>query len=109
MGYYTHYELSIEGEDALSLIELFREEYEDAAYALEEDGSCRESIKWYDAEKHLCEFSKNFPNVLFTLYGEGKEAGDIWKLYVRNGKSQLAKAKLTIADFDPSLLTDPDE
>ncbi len=60
--------------------------------------------KWYTHREDLLEISNRFPDVLFTLNGEGEESRDIWKLYIRNGKSQLEKAEILIADFDESKL-----
>jgi hypothetical protein len=45
--------------------------------------------------------SKKFNGVLFVLYGNGEEVGDIWKKYFYNGQTQVAKAKIT---FDECIL-----
>lgn len=108
MGYFTHHNLDIKCDhtkhNALEIIEKFRKEYEEAGWALDEDGSCADSSKWYEAEKELREFSKQYPEVLFTLHGEGAEAGDVWNLYAMDGKVQMEKAVLIIAEFDEAKL-----
>jgi hypothetical protein len=67
-------------------------------YAINEDGASADPCKWYTHE------SINFPNVLFTLNGEGEEPGDIWAKYFVNGKVQTAKAQLVFEEFNPSKL-----
>lgn len=104
MGYYTNYTLIVDNEDFENIIWLFREEYADAKYALDEDGSSSGETKWYSHKEELEKFSKGFPDVLFTLSGEGEETGDLWKLYVKNGKSQLENAIITYKPFDESKL-----
>ena len=86
--------------DETFIINELRNFSSEAKYALDEDGDSREVCKWYDHTEDLIKFSINYPTWLFTLSGEGEEAGDVWKLYVLNGKKQLAKAKLTFDDFD---------
>lgn len=46
-----------------------------------------ECIKWYPEhyEKELTQLSKMFPEVLFILDGEGEEAGDLWRMFFKNG------------------------
>lgn len=101
MGYYTDYSLEVESNkcDSDEIIDEFKNECESAKYALE----C-EPCKWYDHEKDLCKFSKKYPGVLFILTGEGEEMPDMWKLYVKNGKSLKVRAVITYPEFDESLL-----
>lgn len=111
MGYYTSHTLTLEHIDEDQpvymdhdeIIEQFRDEYDEAAYALTPDGSRSESCKWYDHQNDLVEFSKLFPEFLFILEGEGEEPGDLWKLYVKNGKGKKVRAKIV---FDEVKLTD---
>jgi hypothetical protein len=89
---------------AAHIIEKFRDKYEYASYALRKDGSTNEPCKWYEHDDELKEFSKNYPNWLFTLEGKGEEAGDLWKKYFVNGKMQEAQAKIIFDEFDPAKL-----
>lgn len=77
---------------------------EEATYCLMPDGSPAESGKWYEHETDMRVFSKEIPEVLFTLHGEGDENGDIWKKYFLNGKCQVAKAVIQFLPFDKSKL-----
>ena len=91
-----------EGSDYL--IEQFVEENEHAKYALCSNGDCRESCGWYEHEKDMRSFSKKHPKAIFILSGEGKESGDIWKEYYKNGKMQRSKAVITFEEFNPKNL-----
>ena len=104
MGYYTRYSLSVvEGEfdgdpeEILDDIHRKREDY--YQYGFFED-----EIKWYEHDGDMKEFSKMYPDVVFNLYGEGEEAGDIWSKYYKNGKYQVAKAEIVVEPFDESKL-----
>lgn len=71
MGYYTRYDVSLEPENASALAEVV-----EACGVMSAAGDSSDSTKWYDHEKEMIEISKRYPNVLFTLHGEGEEAGD---------------------------------
>lgn len=90
--------------DSKMIIEEFVDSYEYAKYALTKDGQTSEPCKWYDYNEEMAEFSKKYPNWLFTLSGTGEEAGDIWKRYYLNGKVQEAVARITFDDFDEKKL-----
>lgn len=97
MGYQTDYHLSIEQRNGLPLpeenaryiISVLRESCKEASYSLKEDGtpSGNES-RWYEHKEDLAAFSLHYPDLVFDLYGEGEEAGDLWHLYAWNGKTQ---------------------
>lgn len=104
MGYYTRFKLTVTGETDIDVIEKFRDENDYAEYALDEFGDSREECKWYDCKEDVLAFSKKHPDILFLLEGEGEEAGDVWRLYARNGKSCYQKAKMVFEQFDESML-----
>jgi hypothetical protein len=103
MGNYTAYKLLIKPykDDVIAAL---RQDSEEAAYALTDDGSTSESCKWYEHEADLKRFSKRYPDTLFTLLGSGEEPGDIWRLYVKNGKKQKIKAKLVFDEYNEDKL-----
>jgi hypothetical protein len=104
MGYYTSYKLDVlEGDP--ELIQQFIKSERSAEFALEEDGTTREAMKWYDHEDDLEKFSLSHPEALFLLSGEGEETGDIWRLYVRGGKSFRTKAVLEFGEFSEDKLS----
>lgn len=59
-----------------------------------------DEAKWYNHEEEIQRLSKEFPETLFYLHGEGEETGDIWDKYFLNGKIQKCYAKIVIPDFD---------
>ena len=60
--------------------------------------------KWYDHKISMLAMSKEFPDVLFTLTGEGERNDDMWKEYYKNGRFFLAKAVITYPEFDEAKL-----
>lgn len=116
MGYSTKYslktELVIAGEVAelvddsplQAVIGQLRKQDENSKYAINDAGEMCQECKWYEHEKTLKEFSLKHPSILFTLHGEGEENDDIWNKYFLNGKCQVAKAQMSIAEFDAGKL-----
>lgn len=103
MGYYTQYSLIVIDGDQ-DLIRQFREENENAKWALQEDGSCEQECKWYNSTQELEEFSKKHPEALFQMDGIGEEDDDIWSLWCRNGKSYQEKAVIIYPVYDETKL-----
>jgi len=98
MGYYTHYALST---DPPSYDVDHEEQISEAA----DYNTCFEDpLKWYDCEQDMREYSKRYPEVLFTLSGEGEEPEDLWRAYFRNGKMQFCEVVITYPPFDESEL-----
>lgn len=55
--------------------------------------------KWYDHEKDMVKLSKEFPNVIFHLSGDGEEQGDVWKeIYSGGAKQKSLKAKIVFEE-----------
>jgi hypothetical protein len=101
MGYYTKYNLKTKPYKEGLIQELLDEEN---AYGIDEDGNSTDSVKWYGHETDLREFSKEHPDILFILEGEGEENDDLWILYVKNGKSQRCRPIITYEEFDEKKL-----
>lgn len=58
------------------------------------DGCLNDELKWYDYHMDMIELSKEFPDIMFMLEGEGEERDDNWRLYVHNGESERVRAML---------------
>lgn len=69
--------------------------------------------KWYEHEEDMAILSKKFPDVLFTLHGEGEDRDDMWDKHFRNGMMQECCADIVYPDFDETKLEpvelDPDQ
>lgn len=59
-----------------------------------------EHIKWYEHEKDMRWLSLKTPNIVWSLHGEGEETGDLWQKYFKNGKMQVAQARIEYDDYD---------
>lgn len=119
MGYYTTYELSIEGkgENWVHGVDesgktvrvnigydheaIEREIVEQSGYSSLFDG---EAIKWYDHDDEMKQISKKYPDLVFTLVGVGEESGDMWCKYYQAGKCQHEPARIEYGKFDPAKL-----
>ena len=128
MGYYTHYKLSIKlpgwatvyeapkgesAEDILlgdtpwgteQLLPIYRELLKMDSPVLGE-----EPRTWYDHQDDMRTISRKFPEILFTLNGEGEEQGDIWKAWFLGGRMQYEEATFQIGEFNPEKLDTPRE
>lgn len=100
MGYYTYYTLKTEPDlSTLPDVQTAISEHEEMQYAFGPIGDPDDATKWYEWEKDMVEFSRRFPEVLFTLFGEGEESGDFWVAYFRNGKKQLCRGEIVYPEF----------
>lgn len=110
MGYYTEFELELErSTDEFPTVASIYDDYKlkyatgetdidfsGFHYAIDKNGEMRDSCKWYEHDAELSALSTLYPDVMFLLKGEGEENGDMWHLYVKNGKSVLKTAKVVI-------------
>lgn len=103
MGYYTNHTLEIVGGHYDILGEIIDND-PDTFYGIDTNGESIDSVKWYSHQKDMKEVSKQFPELVFKLSGEGEEAGDIWIEYYKNGKIQECPAKITYDEYDESKL-----
>lgn len=95
MGYLTRFVIETDPEND-ELWEKLRQDDELGEVFIEG----RVTAKWYSHERDLKDLSLKYPEVLFTVYGEGEESGDIWRKYFKNGKMQVCKAVITFPEFD---------
>jgi hypothetical protein len=106
MGYQTEFTLFTDKPDDSDIIRHFREVNEEARRAINPQGYTNNDSSWDSYEKDLKGFSLKYPEILFTLFGSGSDAGgDYWKLYVKNGKSFMAIGELKYPRFNESKLS----
>ncbi len=56
-----------------------------------------EYVKWYKYQKDMLGLSRQFPDVLITVNGEGEDRDDLWIQYFKNGKcTKPSQAIITI-------------
>ena len=60
--------------------------------------------KWYDSHDDMYALSKQFPTVLFHLWGNGDDAEDLWTEHWQNGKYQACVAE--IPPYEPGKMRD---
>lgn len=120
MGYYTYYTLnwepdsgfiSKESEIAMnqrfcelfykeSLEEVKKEFYGRVANEPETwiNDVLGEEHKWYDSFEDMKKLSAEFPDILFTLYGDGEDPDDRWVAYFKAGKGEEYQAEIIYPD-----------
>ena len=99
MGYYTDFKVS--SKDLLP--EKYQQQLEEiSSYEFDNHGNelLLQDVKWYNHDAHMVALSLLYPNVLFSVEGEGEDPGDLWKAYYKNGKSQTCKAIITFEPYD---------
>ena len=57
--------------------------------------------KWYNWESDMKELAEEYPNIHFTLEGEGEEQGDIWMADFWGNKYCERYAKIIMPDEQP--------
>ena len=115
MGYLTHFKLTWEAPispeitDELERAKARAERDFQIVAVLEktewwpsiEDGEAR---KWYSRHSDIREVAMQFPDVVFTLQGQGEEPTDMWRTYFQADFCYTAKAVITYPEFDPDKL-----
>lgn len=88
MGYYTRYDLTVQDPNSMDwdIITELRQENEHARWALSEDGTYYDAVKWYSHNDHMIEFSKKYPHATFVLIGNGEDPPDFWEKTYKNGE-----------------------
>lgn len=111
MGYYTDFTLEVKelpkNADEKVYYRAINDYIQEHLSFLESwySGGWSANAKWYDAEEDMKEMSKQFPDVLFELFGNGEETGDLWYAWFKNGKMQYTKATVTFDEFDEQKMT----
>lgn len=109
MGYSTRHSLVVQlpvgyNGTEMDIINELRTQNESAEWALQPDGSCEDECKWYEHEKDMRAFSKQYPDVIFCLHGIGEDSDDQWNQYYKDGKMQNCKAIITFEEYNETKL-----
>lgn len=97
MGYYTYFTMEIETKNRVAVSEQITNKVADRLKDLigierldgVHDGHMDiGDLKWYNSEDDMYRISKEFPNLVFHLHGDGEESGDIWERHWHDGLVQ---------------------
>lgn len=127
MGYYTYFSLGIHdnkwnvNDSCVTVVaeveqkvakELAKLIYEIGSQPTEEDMEylndvkgvydvLNDSMKWYRHEDDMCKLSAMFPELYFTLEGDGEEFDDYWRKLFHNGEHLgTVDGAICYPDFD---------
>lgn len=107
MGYYTYYELEVKKDgmelnDVLASAIYKKAEELDLAFVdvFDENLQSWDTRKWYDHDEDMLRLSEEFPDLLFTLFGDGEESTDFWYADYQNGKTKFRPGEVVYPDFD---------
>ena len=69
-----------------------------------------DSMKWYDHEADMEKLSALYPDLYFTLEGDGEEFDDFWRKLFHNGQCLgCVDGEICYPDFDINYWEDDDE
>ncbi len=54
----------------------------------------------------MIRLSKQYPDYVFQLDGDGEESDDFWRTYYKNGKKQEVDVKRVYGEYNPDELKD---
>lgn len=99
MGYYTDFKITVKGkqQDEEEFTEYLDKktgyyvDYYDGIFHIQE-------AKWYDWEKDMIEVSKEHPENLFQVDGEGEESGDIWRCFFHRGIKERVQVETVYSE-----------
>ena len=80
----------------------------DVRYIFDDDGSPRHRARWDNHEEAVAYLSRQYPDTLITLWGEGEDCTDLWVKYFYNGRVQREWAQIIYAPFDVDGLDEPE-
>lgn len=111
MGYRTFYNLfikDVQGNDIPEntkheIIDDLRENYNDAADAINDEGQGEMDTNW-ENDADMNEFSLKYPNMVFEVSGTGDDAEDRWSTYYKNGKMQHCPVEFVYPPYDENKL-----
>lgn len=114
MGYYTYFELSVDDFDKKNPMPESR--YKEIEAEVEKMNIMQDHFslnewstysKWYDWEEDMLLLSTRFPEMLFTMHGDGEESDDLWYAYFHAGHVQHCPVQLVYPEYDKRLLDKP--
>ena len=96
MGYYTYFDLQVLNEDEFSQEEIAKASHRLAEIMGEDNANnprfdnfewiSYDSMKWYESAENMRQLAKEFPKMLFRLYGNGEDSEDMWIDYYQGDR-----------------------
>jgi hypothetical protein len=106
MGYYTYHILTVLDKDGkeVSDDQLLIHQKAIAELSGYNEYMFEDSIKWYNIDDDMIEYSKRHPELLFLIERDGEETEDYSKEHYKNGKSLSCQGIMSIVyeEFDES-------
>jgi hypothetical protein len=65
---------------------------------------CFTESPFYNHNIYFKRISQKYPEEVFMLKGDGRDRGDFWCKYYKNGRVQEEKGRIVFPDFDSSKL-----
>lgn len=91
MGYYTTYTVVSDCKDNNRNDKFFNRLIQLSGYEFDYNYGNKQAeirqVKWYTSNADMKELSKEFCDILFTVYGNGEDDDDLWVAYYKNGFS----------------------
>lgn len=126
MGYYTYYDIEVFNKtdkfefNLLSVMTQLDQELVQKLSEINSNGYFNDesyftealqfdSIKWYDHDEDMIKLSKQYPDYVFKLSGQGEDPQVQWITYYYNGKKQYCPAIITYEEFDRSILDEKED
>lgn len=103
MGYYTQYSILYYSEritpEMDRKIEEFFETIDGGGWEHYDGQFWSDERKWYSQEVDMYNLSKQFPDVFFTVSGNGDDSDDVWEEHWQDGSMQ--HCHMVIPPYDP--------
>ena len=97
MGYRSYYSLTVKPTD--------NGDHEAQICEMVGDSNLFDSLnKWYDADEDMKKYSQKYPELVFCVFREGEQSGDLCHTYYKNGKMQECYAEIIYPDYDETKL-----
>jgi len=112
MGYYTGFDITMEPEQTEEMFNKILNDLIELSDYPKDSWDWRPPTppmshiciyaSWYDWDTNLIELSKRYPDIRFTVYGDGDSSDDRWKAWFQNGKSYQEHAEIIYPVYDES-------
>jgi hypothetical protein len=103
MGYYTRFNITIS--DNTNICNIVERLCSISGYNWDYcDDEIYDFCKWYEHEHDMYLLSKEFPDIVFTVTGDGEESDDLWREYWKDGKVQNANRHIVYDEYNEDKL-----